>query len=724
MDGGFFQTGAAPDDPNTQSGSGDKQSRKRKHQPGLSRVQIACERCRTRKNKCDGQLPTCSTCKKAGAECVVLDRLTWKQHPRGHVDALERENEMLRTRVRSLEQAANATSSGVEQHESRQLVVDHQPEAPWAAAHQPAGLPSNNELPAEYGRATLEDSPTQPKYVGESGGGYLGNIMQKMLLQADYKHEQGPSHSRLRMRIHQDGRKASPLSSRAAEGHCDFPSAELAPKLEESYFTVRWAALPFLHRPTFREKHLQPVLQLGRQADSASLFLVFLVFALAAIDLDRSNTIPKNIHHEYFGTAMAYYLDGILQADSEETVQGLLLISQFAVSEAQSVNAWQAAGQAVRAAVDLGLHRSLPNESHSQLQQEMRKRIFWSAYALDRNISLALGRPCALKDSDINIPLPLLSTDEELCAEQPIPPGQRPSHPRDMSSFIHIIRLRQHQSKIQDVFYAASPPPMNKDQVEAQQHAIRGELDTWIGDAPRYLTPNIATYQSTEWFQIAYSHSLLLLYRPSPASPSASFEALQICADSAISLISSYSSLYAKNKITYTWIALHSLFMASITMFYTLWISPDIRKTTRQMVVKSNVTLCLMLFEAMRDVWPLAARCFEIIERLGAATVKLFDPAPVDSRGQQIASAGDGGPLAQDGALSREYAEWFGTGDRNAGGAAIGPQPHNVPNEMPVNEFNTSLGELFPDLDELVHQGFDLTLPIMTDAFDQPIWSV
>ena len=36
----------------------------------------ACNRCRLRKNRCDQQLPACSSCEKAGVRCVGYDPIT------------------------------------------------------------------------------------------------------------------------------------------------------------------------------------------------------------------------------------------------------------------------------------------------------------------------------------------------------------------------------------------------------------------------------------------------------------------------------------------------------------------------------------------------------------------------------------------------------------------------------------------------------------------------
>lgn len=38
------------------------------------KVVTACQRCRTRKIRCDGVLPSCKSCVKANVECIEVDR--------------------------------------------------------------------------------------------------------------------------------------------------------------------------------------------------------------------------------------------------------------------------------------------------------------------------------------------------------------------------------------------------------------------------------------------------------------------------------------------------------------------------------------------------------------------------------------------------------------------------------------------------------------------------
>lgn len=56
----------------------------------------------------------------------------------------------------------------------------------------------------------------------------------------------------------------------------------------------------------------------------------------------------------------------------------------------------------------MGLHRNLRDSRARQMNKEdlnLRNRVFWSAYILDRAVSLTLGRPFALAEHEIDVPV-------------------------------------------------------------------------------------------------------------------------------------------------------------------------------------------------------------------------------------------------------------------------------------------------------------------------------
>ncbi|CCE82081.1 Piso0_002777 [Millerozyma farinosa CBS 7064] len=69
------------------------------------RTAQACDRCRAKKIKCDGKLPSCSSCASVGIKCIVSDKLSRRAFPKGYTETLEE-------RIRQLE-AENKKLTGL-----------------------------------------------------------------------------------------------------------------------------------------------------------------------------------------------------------------------------------------------------------------------------------------------------------------------------------------------------------------------------------------------------------------------------------------------------------------------------------------------------------------------------------------------------------------------------------------------------------------------------------
>ncbi len=59
-------------------------------------------------------------------------------------------------------------------------------------------------------------------------------------------------------------------------------------------------------------------------------------------------------------------------------------------------------GLATRICIEIGLHRRVSPHFRPRLCAEMKRRIFWSSYCLDRQVSIILGRPFVRSDRDID----------------------------------------------------------------------------------------------------------------------------------------------------------------------------------------------------------------------------------------------------------------------------------------------------------------------------------
>lgn len=67
-----------------------------------SRIAQACDRCRSKKIRCDGVRPCCSQCANVGFECKTSDKLSRRAFPRGYTESLEERVRALEAEVRDL----------------------------------------------------------------------------------------------------------------------------------------------------------------------------------------------------------------------------------------------------------------------------------------------------------------------------------------------------------------------------------------------------------------------------------------------------------------------------------------------------------------------------------------------------------------------------------------------------------------------------------------------
>lgn len=203
--------------------------------------------------------------------------------------------------------------------------------------------------------------------------------------------------------INIDGLDTSPLS---------LPTEEAANNLMSEYFQATSLGMPFLHEPTFNQR-LSTVYNMSHKiylADThtttesrISLFFVLEVFAVALLTMQKHepSKIPTWLADKYHKVAVQALLAAGLP-NGVDGVQALLLIGQYHYLHPTLWVVWNTIGAAIRLAVELRLHQDPPPGQHDALALDIRRRTFWSAYAMDRNISIALGIPTCLSDGAIN----------------------------------------------------------------------------------------------------------------------------------------------------------------------------------------------------------------------------------------------------------------------------------------------------------------------------------
>lgn len=181
------------------------------------------------------------------------------------------------------------------------------------------------------------------------------------------------------------------------------------------------------------------------------------------------------------------------------TVQALLVMScsLFALGDEGSA-AWLYAGTAYRMIIDLGMHvdaEHLPNlRSLSDEDLEIRRRVFWGAFVVDKLHSLYQGRPVSLQEGDIRVPTTFLDTYEELESWKPFAyPETRsyvgsPSY--SVSTFVQLCKLSVIMNRILNKVYAERSSRRSVQELVNDLKFLHQELVQWREDLPGHLTFN------------------------------------------------------------------------------------------------------------------------------------------------------------------------------------------------------------------------------------------
>lgn len=113
------------------------------------------------------------------------------------------------------------------------------------------------------------------------------------------------------------------------------------------------------------------------------------------------------------------------------SLQALLAIQVYLVATMSLRQASTVGGCILRSMLHAGLHRCpFRYKQLSTHDRQLRKRVFWCAYAIDRYLSQALGLPLGIQDSDIDVCLPA-------AREMHSPRGQTNQSANDISASQH-----------------------------------------------------------------------------------------------------------------------------------------------------------------------------------------------------------------------------------------------------------------------------------------------
>jgi Fungal specific transcription factor domain len=180
-----------------------------------------------------------------------------------------------------------------------------------------------------------------------------------------------------------------------------------------------------------------------------------------------------------------------------------------------------------RLAVSVGMHRASNVTRHddvalSFIEIQERKRVFWGMYFLDSCLSILLGRPPLIRDSDIDLDLPESKPDSKITSD-----GLLPDDMDEQPEIFIYEPLRSLYVILRKLALELYGPAVSKDRgltdLSNTIGSVGGELATWRLSVPPGQTP-FGTGEIPETFanalplqlvfSLAYYWGQCMLYRP------------------------------------------------------------------------------------------------------------------------------------------------------------------------------------------------------------------
>ncbi|PYH97168.1 hypothetical protein BO71DRAFT_481454 [Aspergillus ellipticus CBS 707.79] len=604
-----------------------------------ARAGTSCRRCHRRKKRCDRNLPQCETCRHAQVACSFLDDdRQVGTYPIAYVQGLE-------TRVRGLEKQLSAALASTN--------YPHEPdfEPPTVNFSTPPDTdngfdafplldpPSHSRsdsLGEELKRLSLE--ATAERHLGSSSGLSFAKLTQAVLRRlspdkAEFVFDDEPDildglfvapacdHSTF---FDLNGSRFSspslftPLSlSHVMEDETVLADLQLPDKARTNYLMEFYFAHSHTLYPIIRRNEFISVLWrvYGNPQDPLAacplgMFRIWMVLAIGSTTHCSVSLVEESESVLYYNKAMVYF-EAALGLGDMAALEVLMLQVSYSFFNQIGPNTFFLVGVAARMAIGMGLHSSSSYLSLPPDVVEYRKRIFFSLYMMDRVVSMALGRPFAMHDDDIDVE-PFTDTDDS-----PYPPPTPLSiHPTNMSVPLHILSLRRIASEIRTKVYTPHTPPLPASTRDEILHTLHRKLLLWRKTMPFPLPdahPQVP-HLSTSWFDLNYYTHVAMLYRPSPLFPALDQPKVKILATAAAMSIRQAMNMHRQGRFAYNRLNLLSVFHSALSLIYATTAQPDrLRDVLGEGRAVEDLELCVELLGAFAGKFAAAGRIARMV---------------------------------------------------------------------------------------------------------------
>ncbi|OQE28645.1 hypothetical protein PENSTE_c003G06432 [Penicillium steckii] len=551
-------------DHNLASSMADGPAPKRTKRP---RAAQACDRCRTKKYKCDEQYP-CLHCKKSQLDCVYQGNYRERESSRSanYVVDLEKKLEELTSKLRMAE-----AQLAISPQPSNPLI---QPVVQTAIETTPCSMPRPGSTPQEQTTLRRDVPEESPDSAGDeisefnhhtngtefhgstSSAAIIGHLSKSREPKRHEERQPTTIDSSLISTLHNPSFSPSAGPGQPTSLETQNYYFDQAHVFMNGYFENIHFIHPFIDKDEFllRANNLWFNRTHTPEPSFVALYLSVLSFgALVRVwDEDKLAGMGRfEWSRKLFGEAQAY-LNYLRFSNDLETVQCLYFMAKICQNELNPNLAYMYLGLAVRTCLSAGFNRQI--SSPKDQRSSWISKTWWGIFSLEIEMSFSTGRPDTLgMDEYHNRAIP--DRDD---SEYAIIPW--------MIDFAQIIR------RVSIQIYHSRITLQEKLQLALQ---IEMEIDRWLARLPEKIKPDIGAYQPSrsalrdpKWARrqrlvlgIRYYNVKMLLFRPFLSHftrklrhpPSELEETINKCLDSAMKTIEVIHDIYRVHTFFRCW---------------------------------------------------------------------------------------------------------------------------------------------------------------------------
>lgn len=277
------------------------------------------------------------------------------------------------------------------------------------------------------------------------------------------------------------------------------PPKEEALSLFKDFFENFNCMFPLFHEATFM--HLVER-QYSRDPYEGSGWWASINVVLAISHRLRvmSNLVPQEEDKKawlYLKNAMGVLTELTMRNTDLLSVQALLGMSLFLQGTPNPQPAFFLVAAAIRLSHSIGLHKRGSGFGLNVVEVEQRKRVFWIAYCLDKDICLRSGRPPVQDDDDMNVELPSEDPPDNV-GNVPLADGKG-----KFNLFRSLCEFATIESKVYKRLYSAKASRQSDGELLNTIGELDKELEDWKDNIPVDFRPE---------YEIQATHGPLILH--------------------------------------------------------------------------------------------------------------------------------------------------------------------------------------------------------------------